>query len=179
MLVKDIMHTEVKTATPDTRIRDVAVVMCLHKISGVPVVDSDNTIIGVLSEKDILKAMYPDVAEYMQNGRPDFEGLEGRYHDVLNRRVGDLMTSKVFTVSPEIPVLKAVSIMVVHKIRRIPVAENGKLVGIISIGDVHKAIFQTSLDAARRAESHGTDTAGMIGRQPKAEAARPVGTRTH
>src|SRR4030067_1270945 len=162
MLVTDIMHTEVKTATPDTLIRDVAVVMCLHKISGVPVVDSDNTIIGVLAKNDILKAMYPDVAEYMQNGRPDFEGRDGQYHDVLNRRVGDLMTSKVFTVSPEIPVLKAVSIMVVHKIRRIPVAENGKLVGIISTGAAPKAIFSTTLDAARRAERHGTDTAGDI-----------------
>lgn len=153
MLVQEIMHTDVKSATPDTLVREVAIVMCFNKISGMPVVDAENNIVGVISEKDVLKAMYPGVDEYMQSGRLDFETLEGEYRDVLNLKVGDLMTSKVCTVSPDAPVLKAVSLMCLHKIRRIPVAVKNKLVGIVSMGDVHKAIFTRNLESPGAHES--------------------------
>ena len=155
MLVRDIMHTEVKTATADTTIREVAVLMCFNKISGVPVVGRDNGIVGVISEKDILRAMYPQVDEYMRDGRPDFEDLEGQYRDILNLEVRDLMTPMVYTVAPDDPILKAASIMSAYQIRRIPVAVGNRLVGIVSIGDVHKAIFKNNLDlpAARQREA--------------------------
>ncbi len=146
MLVKDIMNTHVKTATLTTPIREIAVTMCFNKISGVPVVNDQNEIIGLISEKDILNSMYPNVDEYMQIGSYDFEQLEDEYTDVLNLQVKDIMKPGLFTVTPEVPVLKAVSIMCLKKIRRIPVAEDKKLIGIISVGDVHKAIFQKHLD---------------------------------
>ena len=55
------------------------------------------------------------------------------------------MTHSVASVSPDMPILRAASMMWVRKIRRIPVIENNKVVGIISMGDVHKAVFQESL----------------------------------
>ena len=147
MIVRDIMNSEVEAATPATSIRDVAILMCFNKISGVPVVEGDK-IVGIISEKDILHAMYPGVDEFMQSGSFDFEALEGSYQDILNQSVGDLMVSNVLTVAPDVPVLKAVSIMCLNRIRRIPVADGDRLVGIISIGDVHKAIFTQNLDTA-------------------------------
>ncbi len=149
MLVKEIMNSNVKVAHPETSVREVAVTMCFNKISGVPVVDEDNTILGVISEKDILNAMYPKVDEYMESGRINFEEIESEYTDVINSKVKDIMKSCLFTVTPDTPILKAVSIMCLKKIRRIPVAEDNKLVGIISIGDVHKAIFQQHLDSSQ------------------------------
>jgi len=146
MLVKDIMTTSVKTATPEHLVRDVAVIMCLQKISGVPVIDKENTIVGMISEKDILWGMFPDLQDVMGGaGIVDFERLETDYRDVLNQKVSRLMTTRVFTVEADWPVLKAASMMFRYKIRRIPVADNGKLVGIVSVGDVHKAIFQRDL----------------------------------
>jgi len=142
MLVKDIMNTNVRTARPDTSVSEVAIVMCFNKISGMPVVGEDNEIVGVISEKDILKAIYPNVSDFMEVGRVDFEALENDYRDLINLKVSHLMTPKVITVTPELPLLRAVSVMVVNQIRRIPVAENGVLKGIISMGDAHKAIFQ-------------------------------------
>ena len=142
MLVKDIMNTNVRTARPESNISDVAIVMCFNKISGLPVIGSSNEIVGIISEKDILKAIYPNVSEIMENGRVDFEALENEYRDLINMKVEDLMTPNVLTVTPEDPVLRAVSVMCVNKIRRIPVAVDGELRGIISMGDVHKAIFQ-------------------------------------
>ncbi len=136
-----------KTANSDTLIKDIASVMCLNKISGVPVVDKNNALVGILSEKDILKVMFPDVARVMEDGvKPDFESMEADYKNILDKKASDLMTTTVSSVTPDMPLLKAASMMCLNNIRRIPVIDEAKkLVGIISIGDVHKAIFQESL----------------------------------
>ena len=147
MIVKDIMTTVVKTARPDTAVKEIASLMCFNKISGVPVVNEDDLLVGILSEKDILHCMFPDIGEVMSEGGSarNFEKLEGNYQDAMNKKVSDLMTTTVAAVSAEIPVLKAASMMWLKKIRRIPVTEGDKLIGIISMGDVHKAIFQENL----------------------------------
>jgi len=146
MLVEDIMTKAVKTAMPDTLVREVAVIMCFNKISGLPVVDGEGRLAGMISEKDILWGMFPSLAESVRlPSVADFEALEKEYKDVLNLRVAELMTSKVFTVNPDMPVLRAATIMFRNRIRRIPVANDGKLVGIVSVGDVHKAIFRCNL----------------------------------
>jgi CBS domain-containing protein len=149
MKVQDIMNTSVKTAKPSTPVRDIVEVMCFHKISGMPVVDDDNNLVGVISEKDVLRKMFPDISDVAkEEGAPDFEKMEKDYSDALSLKAGDLMTKLVASASPDMPVMKAVSIMCVQKIRRIPVVQANKLVGIISLGDVHKAIFANSLKGA-------------------------------
>lgn len=147
MIVKDIMTTVVKTARPDTAVKEIASLMCFNKISGVPVVDENEHLVGILSEKDILHCMFPDIGEVMSEGGSarNFEKLESNYQDAMNKKVSDLMTTTVAAVSADIPVLKAASMMWLKKIRRIPVTEGDKLIGIISMGDVHKAIFQENL----------------------------------
>lgn len=146
MKVKDIMSTNIKTANPDTPVKEIAKVMCFNKISGMPVVDDEGKIVGIVSEKDVLHSMFPDIAELSeQGGYLDFEEMEGAYENTLSNKVETIMTTAVATVAPDIPILKAASLMWLRKIRRIPVAENGVLVGIISIGDVHKAVFQNTL----------------------------------
>ncbi|MEA3292113.1 MAG: CBS domain-containing protein [Pseudomonadota bacterium] len=146
MLVKDIMTTGVKSVQPDTLVKDVAMLMCLQSISGAPVVDEENNIVGIISEKDVLQHMFPDIADVIGEGStPDFQAMEREYRGTMEKQVKELMTGNPATVEPDIPCLKAASIMWLRKFRRIPVAENGKLVGIVSLGDVHKAIFRSSL----------------------------------
>ncbi|HCU53058.1 MAG TPA: signal transduction protein [Gammaproteobacteria bacterium] len=146
MLVKDIMSTTVKTAKPADPVRDIATIMCFNKISGLPVVDGEGHLVGMISEKDILHAMFPKLQDFIANpSTPDFEALEHEYRDVVNLQVADLMTAIVHSAEPDMPVLKAASIMFRNRIRRIPVAKNGLLLGIVSIGDVHKAMFRKNL----------------------------------
>lgn len=146
MLVKDIMTTAVKTAKPTDSVRDIATIMCFNKISGMPVVDSESGLVGIISEKDILHAMFPNLQDFIAHpSTPDYEQLERGYQDVVNMRVADLMTAPVYTVEPNMPVLRATSIMFRNRIRRIPVSQSGRLLGIISIGDVHKALFRKNL----------------------------------
>ena len=145
MIVSDIMTTGVKTANADTPVKDIANTMCFNSISGLPIVDSDDNIVGIVSEKDLLRRMFPDMKTIAEEGTPNFEEMEKGYTDTLHLIADDIMTKTVSSVTPDMPIMKAASLMCIHNIRRIPVAENNKLVGIVSIGDVHKAIFQSCL----------------------------------
>ena len=145
MLVAEKMTTGVKTVKADTSVKEVANIMCLNNISGLPVIDDEGNIVGIVSEKDVLKRMFPDMKEIANEGKPDFEDMEKKYADALDLRAKDIMTSPVSSVTSDMPIMKAASLMCVRTIRRIPVVDNGKLVGIISIGDVHKAIYQDTV----------------------------------
>lgn len=148
MLVKDVMITDVRTARKEDSVRTIAAVICTNKISGLPVVEDGDILVGVVSEKDILNALLPSYSDFLHDpirGR-DFEGMEASYRDVLSKTVEELMTPRVFSVSPDDPIMKAGSQMAIQKFRRIPVVTEGnKLVGIVSLGDIHKAIFKREL----------------------------------
>ncbi len=147
MLVKDAMRTDVKTCKKTDSVKEIASIMCFNKISGLPVVNDDNEIIGIVSEKDILVKMFPDMTEIVASGvHVNFEELEHDYQDILSKKVADIMTTSVATVQVDMPILKAASMMWLRNIRRIPVAGNDKkLIGIIGMGDVHRLIFQETL----------------------------------
>lgn len=148
MLVKDVMIKNVRTATKEDSLRSVAVIICTNKISGLPVVDGKK-LVGMISEKDILNGLLPGYQKFLRDPlrTRDFETMEEAYQDVLSKKVEELMTKRVFSVSPDDPVMLAASQMDIHRFRRIPVVENGdELVGIISLGDIHKAIFKRELE---------------------------------
>lgn len=148
MLVKDVMNAAVRTAKKDDQLRSVAVVICTNKISGLPVIEGEDTLVGMISEKDILNALLPSYSDFLDDPirARDFESMEKSYKDVLSRTVESLMTKRVFSVAPDDLVMQAASQMALHHFRRIPVVEDGnRLVGIVSLGDIHKAIFKREL----------------------------------
>ncbi len=145
MLVKDIMTCGVRSVTPDTPLTEVVSLMCLNRYSGLPVVDGDK-LVGIVAEKDVLARMFPSLEELMGGMaaiNPD--ELMGRYKEVVQLKVSDVMASDPISVSPDMHALRAAAVMARHKFRRIPVASDGELVGMLSVGDVHKAIFHANL----------------------------------
>lgn len=148
MLVKDVMVKEIRTAHAEDLVRSVAAVMCTNALSGLPVVDFESNLIGFISEKDILHALLPKFSDFLEDPlrARDFVAMEETYLDVLSKQVKDLMTPKPYTVQSEDPILKAASYMSLHRFRRVPVVEEGKLVGIITLADIHKAIFRRELN---------------------------------
>ena len=146
MKVAEIMTREVLTVTSDTPLAKVTSLICLHQFSGMPVVDGDR-VVGIVSEKDILKALYPTYTEFYDDPvrSRDFEEMETRYRDMSQRPVEEVMTHNVIVVSPDEPILKAASTMILKKVRRLPVVEGDRLVGIVSQGDIHRAIFAKTL----------------------------------
>jgi CBS domain-containing protein len=116
---KDIMTTRVVTVKPSTPIADAARLLVRRKISGVPVVEEkDKTkVVGILTEADLLAA--PAGA----------------------KTVAEVMRKRVISVSPETPIDEIAAILVKRKIKRVPVLEGGKLVGIVSRIDVLRAKY--------------------------------------
>ncbi|HIJ23278.1 MAG: CBS domain-containing protein [Gammaproteobacteria bacterium] len=145
MLVKDIMSRHVRTVTPDTPMREVVSAMTLYRVSGLPVIEEER-LVGFIAEKDVLHHLFPSLEEAMtQRGTFDFEDMESNYAQVVNLKVSDLMSTGVIGVTQDMPVLKATSLMVRHRFRRIPVVDGDKLLGMMSLGDVHKAIFKKNI----------------------------------
>ncbi|MCM8854568.1 MAG: CBS domain-containing protein [Candidatus Thiodiazotropha sp. (ex Lucinoma kastoroae)] len=145
MLVSEIMSRSPKTVTPDAKLLEVVSLMCLFRYSGLPV-EEDGKLAGIIAEKDVLHRMFPSLEDIMDGmSAPDYDSMMSQYKDVVNLKVSDVMTANVISVNPDMHVLRAATIMVRHKFRRIPVTDAGRLVGMLSLGDIHKAIFQANL----------------------------------
>jgi CBS domain-containing protein len=134
------MVTSVVTVSPETSLREVAVLLAEHGFSGLPVVGSEGEVIGVVSEADILhkeRMHEPDerghLARALHIGGPE----EDPKHEA--RKAGDAMTSPAVVISPDAAVSKAATLMLDRKINRLPVVERGKLVGIVSRADLIRA----------------------------------------
>ena len=113
----------------------------------------DDKLIGIISEKDILHSLLPGLDDLMGNmSSIDFDALMKDYGTVVQGTVADLMTNKVMTVSPDMHILKAASVMAGNRFRRIPVAVGDELVGMLSLGDVHKAIFHSCITPSLTAD---------------------------
>jgi len=151
MLVRDVMSRSPRTVTADTQLLEVASMMCLYRFSGLPVVEDEDRLVGFIAEKDVLHRLFPTL-EDLKDGTAsvDLDALMGQYKDVLNLKVSDVMKSNVITISPDMHLLRGATNMVRHRFRRIPVAEGGKLVGMLSLGDVHKAIYQANIAGTLR-----------------------------
>ena len=143
MKVRDAMSRSVRSVTPDMKIMEVASLMTLYRFHGLPVVDEDNSLVGVIAEKDVLHTLFPKLDDLMTEGMHsvDLDREMGRYSEVLNQ-----------TVDPEMHLLRAATIMVRHKFRRIPIVEDGKLAGVLSLGDVHKAIFHANISGKLKSD---------------------------
>jgi CBS domain-containing protein len=142
MLVEDIMSTSLKTVKPDTPMSEVVSMMCLYRLSGIPVVEEDNRLVGFISERDVLNPMFPTLEDIMDSmATIDMTDALGTYSNIVGMKVNELMTKTVISVSPKTEILKASARMIGNRFRRIPVAVDGKLVGMLSVGDVHKSIY--------------------------------------
>ncbi len=150
MKVRDAMSRSVRSIKPDTKIIEVASLMCLYRFHGLPVVDDEDRLLGVIAEKDVLHCLFPKLEDLMSEGMHsvDLDREMGRYSEVLDLTAEELMTRKPVTVDPEMHLLRAATVMVRHNFRRLPVTDNDRLIGMLSLGDVHKAIFHANITGA-------------------------------
>ncbi|MGE5689281.1 MAG: CBS domain-containing protein [Pseudomonadota bacterium] len=139
MKVKDLMTRDVATVTRDTPLKEVARVLAQKGISGVPVVDGNGHVLGVVSEADVLlKERGP-----VQNGGRFSWFLEPRdaadTAKLAARTAGEAMTAPAITIGPERPASAAARIMVDRGVNRLPVVEDEHLVGIVTRADLVRA----------------------------------------
>ena len=143
MLVRDVMSTGVVTAKATDTVRSVVGKMLGRHCGAIPVVDDEDKLLGLVAVRDVMIPLYPNYGDYIHDNvhSRDFEEMEEGYPDVMKKPVSDIMTKNPLTVAPHDPILQAASYMGLKHFRRIPVEENGKLVGLISMGDVTRGLF--------------------------------------
>ena len=122
MRVVDLMTTDVIRVSPDTRIKEAARLMFRHRVSGLPVVDADGRLSGIITEADFLRM------EVARNEADDPQPVE---------TVGEVMSSGVVTVAPDAEITEAAKIMVIQDVKRLPVVDaDNKMLGIIARLDI-------------------------------------------
>lgn len=134
MQVRDVMTPDVISVQTGSSLRDAAQILAEHRISGLPVTDQNGKVVGVVSEADFVKA-----AGRMRSVRPFFARWLARSSsgtEMPETTVGSVMTSPARTIEPDRPVAEAASRMARWNVNRLPVCEDGRLIGIISRADV-------------------------------------------
>ena len=131
MLVKDWMTLDPITVTPDTSVMKASQLMKENNIRRLPAVDDGGKVVGIVSDRD-LKEASPSKATTLD--------VHELYYLLSELKVKDIMSKKVYTIKPTDTVEKAAVIMLEHKITGLPVVEDGKLVGILTQGDVFRVL---------------------------------------
>lgn len=122
MIASDIMTRKVCTIHPEASAQEAAQILSRHRISGLPVVNADDKIIGMVTEADIISKVHR-------------EGL----------LVSDIMSHEVISVTEETAVGDIAMLLTERKIKRVPVVSGDKLVGIVSRGDIVNAVAEGHL----------------------------------
>lgn len=143
MKVSEVMSRGLETCGENDRLRSVIEKMLMRRCGSIPVIDDDKKLVGIITIRDTMLPLYPNFGEYVHDSvhSRDFEEMEDNYKRVLGMKVKDVMTPKPFTVCPEDFILKAASFMGLRNLRRIPVCDDGTLVGMVSIGDITRGLY--------------------------------------
>ena len=144
MRVQDVMTKDVITATPELSVHKAARLMSDHGVSGLPVVDADGRVLGIVTEGDlILRQAAPRTRHWWQALFADADALAREYQKAAGTTVGEVMTPAVVSVSPDLGVDIAARILHDRGLRRVPVVRDDRLVGILARGDLVKALAAT------------------------------------
>jgi CBS domain-containing protein len=148
MKIRDIMTKKVYTIPAHATLRQAAALLAQHKISGAPVVSEAGKLLGIISEKDLFKGLYPSHAEFYENPGVwiDLDILEKRTAEAADKLVLDLMSRNVVTVSPETPLMQVGSLMLVRGIHRVVVVDqHNDIIGIATRRDIYMNILKNRL----------------------------------
>lgn len=143
MNARDVMQREVVTATPDMAIEAAVRLMIAHRISALPVLDAAGELVGILSEGDLLRRSELGTARTTAPWQAWLIGPGPDARDyVLShaRLVREAMTVPVISVTPQTPLSEVVALMESRRVRRLPVLEDGRLVGILTRFDLVRAL---------------------------------------
>lgn len=131
MKVCDVMTTEVETVQMNSTLEEVASIMKVENVGAVPVVDEDDDLVGIITDRDI-------VLRCVADGKNPAETT-----------VEEVLSPELQTIEPDVDVEEAARLMADRQIRRLPVCEDGELVGMLSIGDL--AVKMPKMDASAEA----------------------------
>jgi CBS domain-containing protein len=148
MKAKDVMTKEIVTVSPSSGIREIYDIFKKTRYGGIPVVDKNNKILGMVTKAEILSVLLPDYFDMLGENIifiDDFGTLDEEFESLPAFELFiavDIMKKGSITVDENSSLLKAVAVMKKYNVRRILVAKDNILKGIITRGDICKAFFE-------------------------------------
>jgi CBS-domain-containing membrane protein len=142
MNAADVMTRDVVTVSPDDVVQDVAKLLLKHRISGVPVVDKLGKLVGIVSEGDLMRRAETETDAHRSWWLRLFsasEVLANEYVRSHARKVSDIMTTRVLVAAPDTSLRDIASLMERNRVKRLPIVEGGRLVGIVSRANLMQA----------------------------------------
>ncbi|MFH1138906.1 MAG: CBS domain-containing protein [Pseudomonadota bacterium] len=145
---RELMSTQLITVRPETSVRELAELLVIHKISGLPVLDEEGSLVGIVSQSDLVALnKLPHVPNsvtlfdwviYLEGmGR-----LKAEMAKIGGNKVADIMTRAVITVPPEESLEKIATIMAEKNVHTIPVVDGGRLLGLIGKLDIVRSLLK-------------------------------------
>jgi CBS domain-containing protein len=146
-IVSDAMTHDPIVVRPETPLNEAIQTLAERRISGLPVVDEQGQLVGIISETDLMwqetgvtppaYIMFLDSVIYLQNPAKH----ERELHKALGQTVGEVMSSEPISISPNKPLKEAAQIMHEREVRRLPVVDDaGQVIGILTRGDIVRAM---------------------------------------
>jgi CBS domain-containing protein len=158
MKAADVMATNVITVRPDTPVAKIAEVLLANRISAVPVVNDKDALVGIVSEGDLIHRVEAGTERHRSWWLELLTGKEILAHEFVKshaRKAADVMTHPVVSVTPDTPLGDIASLLEKHRIKRVPVVNNGKIAGIVSRANLIQALV--SLGHAKTSDASVDD----------------------
>ena len=145
MKISEIMSRNVQTTTPEATLKESLEILTKERLNGLVVVEG-NKVVGVVTKADIFRAILPTQCDICEDEllMKDPEYVEERIFKFLGTRVDKIMGTPVITVTGNLPIIKAGSMMVLRRIKQVPVVDDGALVGIVTLSDILAAFRKKS-----------------------------------
>lgn len=124
LTAQQIMTTGVVTIQPESTIEEAIELLLQKRVSGLPVVDAAQNLVGMITEFALLALVYDK--------------------NVLHDRVGQFMTRQLLSVEFNTPITEIANLFILHRVRRLPVTRGGRLVGLVSRSDVLRGLYGTA-----------------------------------
>jgi CBS domain-containing protein len=143
MKAQDVMVRDVVTVGPDTNVTEAVALLVEHDISALPVIDADGDLIGILSEADLLERgelgaerQHPWWIETLMPAST----LAAEFAKAHGKKVAEVMSTRVITAHEDTPVSEIAALLERHRIKRVPIVSDGKVIGIVSRSNLIQAL---------------------------------------
>ena len=145
MKISEIMSRNVYTTTPEATLKESLDLLVKERLNGLVVVE-EGKVVGVVTKADIFRAILPTQCDICEDEllMKDPEYVEERIFKFLGTTVDKIMGTPPVTTPGNVPIVKAGSIMVLRRIKQIPVVDDGALVGIVTLSDILSALRKKS-----------------------------------
>jgi len=160
MKAADLMTANVVTVVEDATAQEAATLMLSHRISALPVVDRSGELVGIVSEGDLMRRTElgtererPWWLELLSTNR----NLAGDYVKAHGRKVSEVMTRKLVTAAPNTPINAIALLLEKHAIKRVPILDHGKLVGIVARANLLQALAGMKVETPARQAGKDTE----------------------